>query len=118
MTRGRRGRPGHRGLWYALLTLLILALLAVGGYFLINNFLGDTSRCPTSSARERTKLAQTLEDAGFEVAVERRPNKRPEGRVFEQDPEAGESLEEGGTRHASVVSTGPATVRGSRPDRA
>src|SRR5688500_6140464 len=66
----------RRGLWYAMLTLLILALLAIGGYFLINNLLGD-EEAPTVSVPdvvgEREKQAtQILEDAGFEVESEKR----------------------------------------------
>jgi serine/threonine-protein kinase len=100
---------GRRGLWYALLTLLILALIGIGGYFLINSLLGDTVDVPDVVGERERRARTVLEDAGFEVAVERQASERPPGRVIEQDPEAGEGLEDGGTV-TITVSTGPATV--------
>ena len=100
----------RRGLWYALLTLLILALLGIGGYFLINNMLGEeTTEVPEVLGMRERAARQTLEDAGFEVGVERQASERPKGKVFEQDPAAGEGLEEG-ELVTITVSSGPATV--------
>jgi serine/threonine-protein kinase len=52
---------------------------------------------------------RTLEDAGFEVAVRAVPGDAPKGKVLEQDPGAGERVDEGSTVTISV-SLGPATA--------
>jgi eukaryotic-like serine/threonine-protein kinase len=100
----------RRGLFYALLTLLILALLALGGYFLVNSLLGEeTVDVPDVVGERERQATEILEEAGFEVETERRASNRTKGEVFRQDPEAGEALEEGGTV-TLLISSGPATV--------
>ena len=103
---GEEEERSRRGLWYFLLTLLILALLA-GGYFLLR---GDTATVPDVVGERENAATEILEQAGFEVEVDRRANKRPEGEVFRTDPEAGEETDEGGTV-TILVSTGPASVQ-------
>ena len=96
----------RRGLWYFLLTLLILALL-VGGYFLLR---GDTATVPDVVGEREKAATEILEEAGFVVEVDRRANNRTKGEVFRTDPEAGEETDEGGTV-TILVSTGPAIVQ-------
>ena len=101
-----------RGLWYALLTLLILALLALGGYFLVNSMLGEDEELvvvPSVIGERENRATQLLEDEGFVVESEKRASEKPKGEVFRQTPAAGDELEEGATV-TIVLSSGPATV--------
>ncbi len=98
----------RRGVWYALAALLILALFGVVAYLLASNFLGGApdAAVPNVVGFTEEDAVDRLERREFEVDVEERPSNRREGRVFRQDPEAGEEAEEGSTV-TIFVSTGP-----------
>jgi eukaryotic-like serine/threonine-protein kinase len=87
--------------WIAVLVILLLAALGVAAYFLVQALLPPEPtgvQVPNVVGETEDDATQTLEDAGFEVEVEREFNddvRRNE--VFEQDPEAGERLERGET---------------------
>lgn len=97
----------RRGVWYAVVALLILALFGLGAWLLANNFLGgEEVRVPNVVGLDQAVAEERLEDRGFEVEVEQGSSKRKEGKVFRQDPEAGEDADEGSTITV-FVSTGP-----------
>jgi eukaryotic-like serine/threonine-protein kinase len=87
--------------WIAVLVILLLAALGVAAYFLVQALLPPEPtgvQVPDVVGETEDDATQTLEEAGFEVEVEREFNddvRRNE--VFEQDPEAGERLERGET---------------------
>jgi serine/threonine-protein kinase len=98
----------RRGAWYVLVALLILALFGLGAWLLANNFLGggDKVDVPNVVGFSEEDAVERLRNRGFEVDVEERPSNRREGRVFRQDPEAGEEADDGATI-TIFVSTGP-----------
>ncbi|HEX2196042.1 MAG TPA: PASTA domain-containing protein, partial [Actinomycetota bacterium] len=97
----------RRGLWYVLAALLILGLFALGAWLLANNvFGGEEVRVPNVVGLSEEDATEALEDRGFDVDVEERPSQRPEGDVFRQVPDRGETAEEGSTVRI-FVSTGP-----------
>ena len=87
--------------WIAVLVILLLAALGVAAYFLVQALVPPEPtgvQVPDVVGETEDDAVQTLEEAGFEVEVEREFNddvRRNE--VFEQDPEAGERLERGET---------------------
>jgi eukaryotic-like serine/threonine-protein kinase len=87
--------------WIAVLVILLLVALGVAAYFLVQALLPQEPtgiQVPDVVGEMEDDATQTLEDAGFEVEVEREFNddvRRNE--VFEQDPEAGQRLAEGET---------------------
>jgi serine/threonine-protein kinase len=101
----------RRGIWYAVIALLILGLFGLVAWLLANNLLGSAElvRVPKVIGLEEDEAITELEDAGFEVDVERTPNKRDEGTVFDQDPNPRQRLEEGETV-TIFVSDGPRQV--------
>jgi eukaryotic-like serine/threonine-protein kinase len=94
-------RPG-RNRWPAiLLVILLLAILGVGAYFLVRALLptpAEAVRVPDVVGEREDDAVETLEDAGFEVDIERdfNPDERP-GFVFEQDPQAGDEVDANST---------------------
>ena len=84
--------------WYVVIALLILGLFGLLAYFVATNFLGgELVRVPDVVDMTEEEATETLEEAGFGVEVDERPNKADEGVVFKQEPEARERLEEGET---------------------
>ena len=104
----RRSRAG----WYVVIALLILGVFGLLAYLLANNMLGDAKlvRVPDVIGMEEQEAVEELEGRGFEVQVDERPSKKPEGEVFRQDPKDGERLEEGETV-TITVSTGVRQVK-------
>ncbi|MGH2806467.1 MAG: Stk1 family PASTA domain-containing Ser/Thr kinase [Actinomycetota bacterium] len=101
----------RRGAWYVLIALLILAVFGLVAWLLANNLLGsgDLVRVPRVIGLEEEEAITELEDAGFEVDVERAPSQRDERTVFDQDPNPRQRLEEGETV-TIFVSEGPRQV--------
>ena len=96
---------------YILITLLVLGLLALGG-FLLANLLGGAEEVdvPDVVGLSEERATNELEDAGLEVQSRNRSNAEVEqGDVFRQDPEAGATAEEGDTI-TIFVSSGPGEV--------
>ncbi|MDP9067733.1 MAG: Stk1 family PASTA domain-containing Ser/Thr kinase [Actinomycetota bacterium] len=97
---------------YVAAALLILGVFALLAYLLANNLLGDDEdavaqiRVPDVVNEKEETARGILEDKGLEVDVRLRPSNKPKGIVVEQDPEAGERLEEGGLV-TLFVSEGP-----------
>ncbi|MGH2677744.1 MAG: Stk1 family PASTA domain-containing Ser/Thr kinase [Actinomycetota bacterium] len=87
--------------WIAVLVILLLAALGVAAYFLVQALLPPEPtgvQVPDVVGETEDDAIQTLEEAGFEVEVEREFNEDVRrNEVFEQDPEAGERLERGET---------------------
>ena len=97
----------RRGGWYVLAALAILALFAAVAYLLANSFFGgEEVRVPNVVKMTEDQATERLERLGFEVEVEEGPSRRPEGQVFRQEPEAGETADDGSTV-TILVSTGP-----------
>jgi serine/threonine-protein kinase len=100
----------HRGLRYALIALLILAVVGLGAFLLANSlFGGDPVDVPDVVGLDEDEARAELRAVGLEAETERGPSKREVGIVFKTDPEAGEEAEEGGTV-IIFVSTGPREV--------
>jgi beta-lactam-binding protein with PASTA domain/predicted Ser/Thr protein kinase len=87
--------------WIAVLVILLLAALGVAAYFLVQALLPPEPtgvQVPDVVGETEDDATQTLEDAGFEVEVEREFSEDVRrNEVFEQDPEAGQRLERGET---------------------
>ena len=103
----QRSRAG----WYVVIALAILGLFGLLAYLLANNLLGggELTRVPDVVGLTEDEATERLEDRDFVVDVQDRPSNKDEGRVLEQDPEAGERLEEGETV-TIFVSSGPEQV--------
>jgi len=85
---------------YVLAALLILGLFGLLAWFLASQWLGGGELKPVPDVVGMTaeEATETLEDAGFGVEpIEEPHRRRPEGEVFDQDPEAREQLETGET---------------------
>lgn len=86
---------------YVVVTLLILGAFALLAYLLANNLLGGQEtrliEVPDVVGMDQDEARETLEEEGFDVAIERRNSRKPRGEVTSQEPEAGERLEEGET---------------------
>ena len=92
-------------LW-VLAILLILALPALAWLLLTG---GGDVEVPDLIGQTQREAEQTLEDLGLEAEVERQASDDPKGEVFDQDPNPGDSVEEGGAV-TLFVSSGPAKV--------
>jgi beta-lactam-binding protein with PASTA domain/predicted Ser/Thr protein kinase len=95
-------RPERKRRWWiVLVVLLLLAALGAAAYFLVRTLLPEQPTgvvVPGVVGQTEDEATEALEDAGFEVEVEREVNEDvPRNEVFEQDPEAGERLERGET---------------------
>ena len=92
--RGRR----RAGL-YVVIALLILGLFGALAWLLASNLLGEGElvEVPDVVEKDYEEAEAILEEAGFDVAREDEANRKPEGEVLRQDPEAGEEAEEGST---------------------
>ncbi|HEY1133288.1 MAG TPA: Stk1 family PASTA domain-containing Ser/Thr kinase [Nocardioides sp.] len=109
-------RGPSRTPWIVAIVLLLVALLAVGGWFLANNDLFEdppTDKAIPNVAGETQDVARTeLADAGFRIAdqVEAQTSETvEEGLVIGTNP-SGDTFAEPGTTITLVVSTGPETV--------
>lgn len=92
--------------WWILGAFLLLGLIALG-YFLLAG--APTVEVPNVVGETQREAITTLEQAGFDAVVDKQPSGETEGRVFEQDPAAGEKVEEGDTV-TLFVSSGPKPV--------
>ena len=92
-------------------SLLVVAALAVGAYFL---FVGKKVDVPNVVGRDASEAADILHQRGLEVAfVNQEYDKVPRDEVISQDPEAGDEVREG-TTVTVKVSGGKGTVGGAR----
>jgi serine/threonine-protein kinase len=96
--------PGRRWPWIALgLTALLLGLAAL---LLLG---GEQKDVPGVTGQPLEIATDTLEDEGFEVEVDRRPDLAPVDQVIDQTPNAGTRADEGSTV-TLVVSSGPGQI--------
>jgi eukaryotic-like serine/threonine-protein kinase len=116
-----RQRRRNRGLWYAILALLLLGLVAALAYLAANNFFGSNGG-PSGPTKvtvpdvEGLRVEQALNElakVGLEADVKRRSSAKTEGEVLSQDPAPDTRIREGRTVRL-VVSKGLALV--SVPD--
>jgi serine/threonine-protein kinase len=103
-------RRRRRWILIGLLAAVLVGLLVI---LLINRFGSEEVSVPAVTGKDVERAADELEAAGFEVDVDEFANDAPRGRVLEQDPRAGEKVEEGSTVTLSV-SSGPG--KGTIPD--
>ena len=90
--------------WFALgLTALLLAVAAL---LLLG---GEKKDVPLVTGQPLSIASDRLEDDGFEVEVERRPDRAPVEEVIDQDPNGGTKADEGSTV-TLVVSSGPGEI--------
>jgi eukaryotic-like serine/threonine-protein kinase len=103
----------RRKVWpIVLISLLVLALIALAAFFLVRSLLEpevQLVRVPDVVGEQEEEATRMLRDAGFAVRVEEDFSGRPRGEVFDQDPNAGEQVEEG-TEVTISVSRGPPKV--------
>jgi eukaryotic-like serine/threonine-protein kinase len=93
------GPRRRRGWLVALGVLLALALLGVAAFFLVRSLLPTPTEqvtVPDVVGEREDDAVSRLEDAGFEVQVDREFNDEVQpGRVIEQDPPAGDRVDRG-----------------------
>lgn len=113
-----RQRRRSRGLWYALLTLLLLGLLAALAYLAANNLFGSDGG-PSAPAKvtvpdvEGLRVEQALNElaqAGLQSDVTRKSSDKTQGQVLSQDPAPDTRVRDGRTVQL-VVSKGLALVQ-------
>jgi serine/threonine-protein kinase len=96
--------PHGRRWWPWLLALLALAAIAVGAYLLLAP---EQATVPDVVGQRSSVAAQTLQNRGFEVDIQRVINADvPKDRVATQNPSPGEQADQGSTVRL-VVSDGP-----------
>jgi beta-lactam-binding protein with PASTA domain/predicted Ser/Thr protein kinase len=103
----------RRRIWpIVLISLLVLALIALAAFFLVRSLLEpevQPVRVPDVVGEEEEDAVRILEQAGFTVTTEEDFSGRPRGEVFDQDPNAGERVEEG-SEVTITISRGPTRV--------
>jgi eukaryotic-like serine/threonine-protein kinase len=105
---GTDGRPEEgRRLWPWITAVLLLLVLAGTAAWALTR--PEQVTVPGVVGQAEQPATTRLEQAGFDVKVERRADDSPAGRVIEQDPPAGERADDGSTV-TIVVSNGPAEV--------
>jgi len=105
-TEDRRRAGGERlGLLLGLLALLALA--ALGGWWLLTR--EDTKQVPAVVGLASADAVQRVESDGFDAQTSTQPDDAPAGQVVEQQPTAGTDADKGSTV-TLLVSGGPATV--------
>src|SRR4051812_3197668 len=92
--------------WLWALAAVVLAMLAVGAYFLLA---GNKVTVPSVVGRDATEAADVLHKRGLEVDFKSVESTKPANQVIDQDPEAGSEVREG-THVAVTVSGGRGTV--------
>jgi eukaryotic-like serine/threonine-protein kinase len=95
-------RAQRRWPWIAL-ALLLLALAAATAWALTRP---EQVAVPAVEGRTLEQARTQLEQAGFEVAAERREDPAPADEVIDQDPNAGDRADDGSTV-TLIVSSGP-----------
>jgi serine/threonine-protein kinase len=90
--------------WPWVLLLLLLLTGAALAYFLTSGS-GDVE-VPNVIGESQEDAEDIIEDAGLTFAIERNPSDEQRGDVFDQDPRAGDTIEEGG-EVTLFVSSGP-----------
>ena len=97
---------GRSPWFYIWVTLGILLVAGIAAFFLANSLLGgEKVEVPGVVGLTETEARDILDEAGLGWEIERRASGKPEGEVLEQDPEEGETAEEG-DKILLVVSAG------------
>ena len=96
----------ERRAWPWVLLALALAGLAIAAYALTRP---EQTTVPNTAGREAPQARALLEQAGFEVDVEREESLQPPDRVIRSEPPGGTRADEGSTV-TLVVSSGPPDV--------
>jgi beta-lactam-binding protein with PASTA domain len=114
VTGGRAPAKRSRGP-VALVIAFLVVLIGVVAFLLVQVFRDDGNDTATVAVRsvvgeQEARARAILESQGFEVAVVREANTRPEGTVFAQDPQEGE-LKPTGTTVTISVSSGGEMIR-------
>ena len=91
-------------IWPWLLALLLLVLAGLGAYLYFSQ--QDESTVPAVTGLTQERAETEVRDAGLEPETTRQESTRPVGIVLEQNPDAGEKVDEGSSVRL-VVSTGP-----------
>jgi serine/threonine-protein kinase len=95
--------------WYALLAVAILALFGLLAWLLASNVLGGDVRVPNVVGLEVNEARDRLEERNLNPSVEKRYSEEPVDEVLEQDPEAGDMVDEN-AEVTLFVSRGPRQV--------
>ncbi|MFP5297676.1 MAG: Stk1 family PASTA domain-containing Ser/Thr kinase [Actinomycetota bacterium] len=90
------GRRAGAYVAIALVSLLLFGLLA---WLIASNLFGggDPVQVPDVVGMDIERARDEIEEVGLDVSVEEKNSNKPEGEVLKQDPEAGETAEEGDT---------------------
>jgi beta-lactam-binding protein with PASTA domain/tRNA A-37 threonylcarbamoyl transferase component Bud32 len=101
--------PKRAGM-YVLVALLALALIALLAWLFADQLFGGADvQVPEVVGLTESEARDELEAVGLQAEVEERNSQKPAGEVLRQDPEAGETAEEGDAVQL-VVSSGPREV--------
>ncbi len=99
----------RRGWLWALITLLVLAGIAVAAWLFAGNLLSPPERVPNVVGDTTSQAIAELKRHHLGYNVVRRPSDKPAGRVFDQRPNAGSTVTRG-DRVTLFVSSGPRQV--------
>jgi serine/threonine-protein kinase len=99
----------------ALVIGFLVALIALVAFLLIQVFQDNSKDAKTVTVKSvigqpEARARRTLEDQGFVVKVRRQANQKPEGTVFDQDPQEGE-FRKTGTTVTIFVSDGTGSIK-------
>jgi serine/threonine-protein kinase len=97
--------------WLWLLALLLVAGIAVGGWFLLSDRGPAQVAVPDVVGTDEAAATTALRSAGFATkVVHKNSSERPEGTVISTDPKGGTDADKGSTVTVNV-SSGPATAK-------
>ncbi len=99
----------------ALVIGFLVALIALVAFLLIQVFQDNSKNAKTVTVKSvigqpEARARQTLENQGFVVKVRRQPNQKPQGTVFDQNPQEGE-FRKTGTDVTIFVSDGSGSIK-------
>jgi beta-lactam-binding protein with PASTA domain/predicted Ser/Thr protein kinase len=102
---------GRRRWWLWLVALLLVAGIAVGGYYLLSNRGPAQVAVPDVTGTDQAAATTALHSRGFATKIVRKnSSERPDGTVISTDPKGGSQADKGSTVTVNV-SSGPATAK-------
>ncbi len=92
-----------RAWWYVGITLAILLIVGLGAFLFADSLFGGAKvEVPGVVGLTESQARDTLEEVGLKTEIETKQSKKPVGEVIAQDPEEGETAQEGDTVKLTV----------------